>query len=97
MYCSSLGFLCMHLDNMCANSFMKSEIYQVQNLWKTAYKLTKQFAHPDFRGPKTAAIKIKTRLETFKIHMPLINALCNPGIKQRHWDMMNEKVSFLWT
>ncbi|XP_065937642.1 dynein axonemal heavy chain 3 isoform X7 [Magallana gigas] len=70
---------------------------EVQNLWKTAYKLTKQFAHPDFRGPKTAAIKIKTRLETFKIHMPLINALCNPGIKQRHWDMMNEKVGFNMT
>lgn len=34
------------------------------------------------------------RLEKFKINMPLINTLCNPGIKDRHWDMMSEKVGF---
>ena len=28
--------------------------------------------------------------------MPKINALCNPGIKKRHWDMMNEKVYSLY-
>ena len=39
-----------------------------------------------------AAAKIKGRLEKFKIDMPLINTLCNPGIKDRHWEMMSEKV-----
>ncbi|XP_069141245.1 dynein axonemal heavy chain 3-like isoform X4 [Argopecten irradians] len=67
---------------------------EVQTLWRTAYKLTKQFAHPDFKGPMRASISIKSKLEKFKINMPLINALCNPGIKKRHWDMMNEKVGF---
>ena len=68
---------------------------QVQTLWKTAYKLTKLFAHPDFRGPMRAAASIKGKLEKFKINMPLINALCNPGIKDRHWAMMSDKVCAL--
>ncbi|PVD24893.1 hypothetical protein C0Q70_15383 [Pomacea canaliculata] len=67
---------------------------EVQNLWRVAYKLTKVFAHPDYKGPMRASATIKTKLEKFKINMPLINALCNPGIKQRHWNMMSEKVGF---
>ena len=34
----------------------------------------------------------KARLENFKINMPLINALCTPGIKARHWEAMSVKV-----
>ncbi|XP_071960977.1 dynein axonemal heavy chain 3-like [Antedon mediterranea] len=67
---------------------------EVQTMWKTSYKLTKIFAHPEFMGPMRAAATIKGKLEKFKINMPLINALCNPGIKQRHWDMMSQKVGF---
>ncbi|KAF6040218.1 hypothetical protein EB796_001432 [Bugula neritina] len=65
---------------------------EVQNLWRTAYKLTKQFHQPEFRYPLKASRTIKQKLETFKINMPLITCLCNPGLKDRHWDMMSEKV-----
>ena len=61
-------------------------------MWRTSYKLTKTFATSDMKGPMRAAATIKGKLEKFKINMPLISALCNPGIKQRHWDMMSEKV-----
>uniref|UniRef100_H3ANA7 AAA+ ATPase domain-containing protein n=1 Tax=Latimeria chalumnae TaxID=7897 RepID=H3ANA7_LATCH len=67
---------------------------QVQNLWKTSYKLTQAFYHPDLHGPLKAATTIKTKLEKFKINMPLINALCAPGIKERHWNMMSQKIGF---
>ncbi|XP_055958183.1 dynein axonemal heavy chain 3 [Patella vulgata] len=67
---------------------------EVQNQWRTAYKLTKIFGHPDLKGPLKAAATIKAKLEKFKINMPLINALCNPGIKPRHWHMMSMKVGF---
>ena len=50
----------------------------------------KRFQHP---GPLKAAATIKNKLEKFKINMPLINALCNPGLKTRHWDLMSKKVS----
>ncbi|KAM4037486.1 dynein axonemal heavy chain 3-like [Anomaloglossus baeobatrachus] len=65
---------------------------EVQNLWKTSYKLTKAFYHPDLHGPLKVATTIKTKLEKFKINMPLVTALCTPGIKARHWDLMSEKV-----
>ncbi|XP_073507678.1 dynein axonemal heavy chain 3-like [Phyllobates terribilis] len=67
---------------------------EVQNLWKTSYKLTKAFYHPDLHGPLKVATTIKTKLEKFKINMPLVTALCTPGIKPRHWDLMSEKVGF---
>lgn len=66
---------------------------EVQAMWKTAYRLTKLFNHPDYKGPLKAAASIKGKLEKFKINMPLINTLCNPGIKDRHWDIMNDKVN----
>ena len=45
--------------------------------------------HP---GPLKAAATIKGKLEKFKINMPLITAICNPGLKPRHWDLMSKKV-----
>uniref|UniRef100_H2YSE0 AAA+ ATPase domain-containing protein n=1 Tax=Ciona savignyi TaxID=51511 RepID=H2YSE0_CIOSA len=44
--------------------------------------------------PLKAAATIKNKLEKFRINMPLINALCNPGIKDRHWELMSERVGF---
>ena len=58
-----------------------------------SYKLTKLFNHPDLMGPLRAAATIKARIEKFKINMPLISALCTPGIKQRHWEQMSVTVS----
>ncbi|CAH3114243.1 unnamed protein product [Pocillopora meandrina] len=67
---------------------------QVSELWRTSYKLTKEFAHPEFRGPLRVASTVKARLENFKVNMPLINALCTPGIKDRHWEAMSVKIGF---
>ena len=68
---------------------------QVSELWRTSYKLTKEFAHPEFRGPLRVASTVKARLENFKVNMPLINALCTPGIKDRHWEAMSVKVRWV--
>ncbi|XP_043569115.1 dynein axonemal heavy chain 3-like [Chiloscyllium plagiosum] len=68
--------------------------HEVQTLWRVSYKLTKVFSHPDLHGPLKVATTIKTKLEKFKINMPLINALCTPGIKPRHWSLMSQKVGF---
>ena len=69
-----------------------SPFFKVSSLWKVSYKLTKLFNHPDLMGPLRAAATIKTRIEKFKINMPLITALCTPGIKPRHWEQMSLKV-----
>lgn len=65
---------------------------KVQTMWKLSYKLTKLFNHPEYKCPFRAAITIKTRLEKFKINLPVIQVLCNPGLKERHWKMMTEKL-----
>ncbi|KAM4746905.1 dynein axonemal heavy chain 3-like [Rhinophrynus dorsalis] len=67
---------------------------EVENLWKASYKLTKAFYHPDLHGPLKVATTIKTKLEKFKINMPLVTALCTPGIKPRHWNQMSKKVGY---
>ncbi|GAB1598116.1 dynein heavy chain 3, axonemal-like [Argonauta hians] len=67
---------------------------EIQTIWKIAYKLTQVFNHPDKKGPFKAARAMKNRLEKFKINIPLVKSLCNPGIKKRHWKMMSEKVGF---
>jgi len=66
-------------------------------MWKLSYRLTKLFNHPDYKSPFRAAITIKSRLEKFKINLPSIQVLCNPGLKERHWKMMNNIVGFEMT
>lgn len=62
---------------------------KVQSMWKLSYKLTKQFKGGDSKGPLRTAMTMKGRLEKFKINIPLIQVVCNPGLKSRHWDAMN--------
>jgi dynein heavy chain len=59
-------------------------------MWKLSYKLTKQFRTADTKGPLKVAATLKTRLERFKINLPLINALCNPGLNSRHWNEIEQ-------
>ena len=59
-------------------------------MWKQSYRLTKLFRNSDYKGPLKVALTIKSRIEKFKINLPLIQVLCNPGLKPRHWDSMNK-------
>lgn len=58
-------------------------------MWKLSYKLTKQFKGADSKGPLKIAVTMKSRLEKFKMNIPLIQVVCNPGLKLRHWSQMN--------
>ena len=33
-------------------------------------------------------------MEDFKEHIPLIHTLCNPGLRDRHWEKVSEVVGF---
>ena len=37
---------------------------------------------------------IRQQIETFRPHMPLIAALRNPGMRQRHWDALTAELGF---
>jgi hypothetical protein len=40
--------------------------------------------NPSMPKPAAAALKIVTSLKEFKDSVPIIRALCNPGLQQRH-------------
>lgn len=63
---------------------------QVNNMFRTSFKLVKTFG--DISVPKKVAESVKSKLEKFKTHLPLISCLRNPGLRERHWAQMNDIV-----
>jgi dynein heavy chain len=62
----------------------------VSVMWRTMFKLIKVFN--DQSIPKKVAESVKNKLDKFKTHLPLISILRNPGLRDRHWDIMEEIV-----
>ncbi|KAJ3194173.1 Dynein heavy chain 3, axonemal [Irineochytrium annulatum] len=62
----------------------------VGNMWRTMFKLTKTFN--DQPVPRKVAEQVKNKLDKFKVHLPLISVLRNPGLRERHWGLMADIV-----
>ena len=60
-------------------------------MWRTMHKLTKTFG--DLPGPRRSAESIKKKLDAFKVNLPIIQTICNPGIRDRHWEKVSWKGS----
>ncbi|KAG7467512.1 hypothetical protein MATL_G00154470 [Megalops atlanticus] len=65
---------------------------EVGNYWRALYKLEKTFQ--DSPQALNIATAMKAEVEGFKEHIPLVQVLCNPGLRDRHWDAMTEVVGF---
>ena len=63
---------------------------EVQNNWRTMHKLQKNFA--DAINPRKVADFTKHKIDRFKNHLPVLQIICNPGLKDRHWKLMSEIV-----
>jgi len=59
---------------------------EIGQLWRTAYKLTKAFS--DAAGPRRIAESVRSKIDKFKQHLPILTTICNPGIKDRHWSQV---------
>ncbi|XP_067855101.1 dynein axonemal heavy chain 1 [Heptranchias perlo] len=58
--------------------------------YKTVHRCTKFFK--DIPGLVDVALKIRSMVEEFKPYIPLIQALRNPGMRNRHWDVLSEQI-----
>ena len=56
----------------------------LQSMWRAAYKMSKTFS--DQPAPRRIAEGVKNKIDKFKVNLPVLITICNPGIKDRHWD-----------
>jgi dynein heavy chain len=54
------------------------------------HKLQKAFA--DAINPRKVADFTKHKIDRFKNHLPVLQIICNPGLKERHWKMVKKKL-----
>ncbi|XP_039273758.2 dynein axonemal heavy chain 3-like isoform X3 [Styela clava] len=64
----------------------------IGTMWRTMYKLTKAFS--DAAGPRRIAESVRSKIDKFKQHLPILSTICNPGIKDRHWEQISDIVGF---
>ena len=65
-------------------------VEEVQGNWRTMHKLIKTFA--DAINPRKVAEFTKYKIDRFKNHLPVLQIICNPGLKPRHWKQMSQVV-----
>lgn len=59
---------------------------EVSNMWRTMFKLSKTFEK--VAGPKRVADSTRSKIDKFKVYLPLLSCICNPGIRNRHWEQV---------
>lgn len=64
----------------------------VQQMYRTAFKLSKQFAQK--KGPLKTANMLKGKIDKFKGDLPLVLALCNQGMRERHWEEVSDLTGY---
>jgi len=63
----------------------------VMALWREIFKLSKKLAGSAAAG---VAELLLQKLDQYKPNIPLVIALCNPGMRDRHWVKVAEIVGF---
>ncbi|KAF4662797.1 hypothetical protein FOZ61_002166 [Perkinsus olseni] len=67
---------------------------ETMTMWRSAYKLQATFEQDGREAPMKAASFVKKGLDEVKKHLPLLQALCNPGLRGRHWAEISSVVGF---
>ncbi|NXU12627.1 DYH1 protein, partial [Pardalotus punctatus] len=58
---------------------------------KTMARCVKQFK--DSPDCQSVAMDFRDKMDNFKQYVPLIQGLCNPGMRSRHWEMLSNRVN----
>uniref|UniRef100_UPI00398F1DFB dynein axonemal heavy chain 7 isoform X1 n=2 Tax=Pristiophorus japonicus TaxID=55135 RepID=UPI00398F1DFB len=64
----------------------------VGNYWRGLYKLERTLI--DSPNALKMASTVRKNVEEFKQHIPLVQVMCNPGLRDRHWDALSDIVGF---
>ncbi|XP_072334730.1 dynein axonemal heavy chain 7 [Scyliorhinus torazame] len=64
----------------------------IGNYWRALYKLERTLS--DSPNAFKIANTVRKKVEEFKEHIPLIHVVCNPGLRDRHWDALSDIVGF---
>ncbi|XP_066453022.1 dynein axonemal heavy chain 1 isoform X2 [Eleutherodactylus coqui] len=62
----------------------------VMEAYKTMHKCVKHFR--EIPACQEVAQDVKGRIEEFKPYIPLIQSLRNPGMRNRHWELLSEQI-----
>ena len=61
---------------------------QVETMYSTACQLSKTFN--DSPAARRISETVRTKIEKFRTHLPVLHTLCNPGLRERHWKAISE-------
>jgi hypothetical protein len=66
---------------------------EVVNTFKTMAKVSKTLASRDLLACAENCLAVKEEVAAFKVFVPLVQALRNPGMRERHWDLLSERLA----
>jgi dynein heavy chain, axonemal len=82
-------------DNWLHGTFLELNAEDIEknltNAWRTIFKSVKYFKNNP--GCLKVATQIKDEMDEFKPYLPLLQALLNPGMRDRHWDRLSEELN----
>jgi len=61
---------------------------ELGDMSRALYKLSKAFSEQP--APRNVADRVRRQMEKFKSYQALLNVICNPGIRERHWKKVNQ-------
>ncbi|KAL8022251.1 putative AAA+ ATPase domain, dynein heavy chain region D6 P-loop domain-containing protein [Plasmopara halstedii] len=64
----------------------------VESNYVSIQKALKQFEKLNIKGCSNVAVMIKENIADFRTHVPLILAMRNPGMQERHWSQFNQEI-----
>ncbi|XP_018331814.1 dynein heavy chain 1, axonemal-like [Agrilus planipennis] len=85
------------MDNPLVNIDGEAIEPTMADMYKIMQKSIRIFA--DIEAVQTVAMRIRDEMDEFRPMVPLLKALRNPGMRQRHWDHISEEtgLNIVWT
>ncbi|EDQ84751.1 uncharacterized protein MONBRDRAFT_39136 [Monosiga brevicollis MX1] len=65
---------------------------ELGTLFRVAFKLAKQLTN--YNGPSKTADQLRNKVEEFRVNVPIIQVICNPGMQARHWEKISDLTGY---